>query len=75
MSSISGPRFSEISAHDHQAWLWNISLMSLTFSFLTLGMRMIVKWRMYGIDDAALAVGYVSPLQLPEINKHTTPGS
>lgn len=33
--------------------------MSLTFALLTLGMRLVVKWRMYGTDDLALGVAYV----------------
>lgn len=63
MSEPSGLRFSELTPHNHQAWLWNTSLMSLTFAFLTLGMRMIVKWRMYGIDDLALGAAYVRDKQ------------
>lgn len=59
MSTSTGFRFSELTPHNHQAWLWNVSLMSLTFAFLTLGMRGIVKWRMYGIDDLALGIAYV----------------
>lgn len=59
MSSSAGARFSELSEHNHQAWLWNVSLMSLVFAFLTLGMRMIVKWRMYGHDDVTLGTAYV----------------
>lgn len=63
MADPMGVRFSEITVHNHQAWLWNISLMSLTFAFLTLGMRLIVKWRMYGIDDWALGLAYVRHLE------------
>lgn len=64
MASSAGVRFSEITPHDHQAWLWNLSLMSLAFSFLTLGMRIIVKLRMYGVDDLALAIAYVSDTRI-----------
>ena len=58
---VEGPRFSQVTLHNHQAGLWIITSLSLCYAFVILGMRMIVKWKFYALDDLVLAAAYVSP--------------
>lgn len=56
---MSGHRFAHDTPESHQAWLWIVSLLALIYSFLILGVRAIIKWRLYGLDDVVLLIGYV----------------
>ena len=47
-------------SESHQSWLLIASLLSLVTSLSALVVRGIVKWRLYGVDDAVLAVAYVT---------------
>jgi len=60
MAAAEGYRFTEVTPHDHQAWLWIVTSMSLTYAFVTLGMRLIIKWKLYALDDLVLIAAYVS---------------
>ncbi len=59
MSSSEGSRFTEYTPTDHQALLWIATCMSLTYAGFILAVRMVVKYKVLGLDDAFLAVAYV----------------
>ncbi|PNS14008.1 hypothetical protein CAC42_6521 [Sphaceloma murrayae] len=52
-------RFAEDSADSHQAWLWVTSLLALVYSVLVIIVRIIIKWGVFGLCDAVLAVAYL----------------
>ena len=53
-------RFAVYTPTDHRAPLWILSWLSLIYSLLFLGVRLAIKQKFWGFDDALLGVGYVS---------------
>lgn len=58
-SESEGPRFSDYTPTDHQAPLWILTSLGLVYSGLLLLVRLIVKVKCWGLDDAVLGLGYV----------------
>ena len=56
---IEGSRFSEWSPTDHQAPLWVVNILSPIYSLLFLCVRLIVKYKAWGLDDLVLGMAYV----------------
>ena len=54
-----GNRFSVYTSTDHRAALWVLTILSLLYSCLFLGVRLVVKRNFWGPDDIALGLSYV----------------
>lgn len=52
-------RFAVDHANDRSASTWIAVLLSLTYSTLTLAVRVAVKVNLLGLDDASIAVAYL----------------
>ena len=52
--------FSTTTSVDHRPWLWTVGLLSLIYSALALGARVMSKWGLLWFDDAILTAAYVS---------------
>jgi hypothetical protein len=48
--------FQTPTSDDHRPWVWVVTLLSLIYSFLCLGARMLAKWEMFWWDDAILGM-------------------
>lgn len=59
MDSTGTRRLLTVSPSDHSPWLWVTSILSLIYALMVLGCRLLVKWGVLGLDDAALGVAYV----------------
>ena len=60
--------FEPMTPSDHRAWLWVVSLLSLTYSFLCLGARLTGKWDLLWWDDAVLGLAYVRSIIVLKIH-------
>lgn len=53
-------RFATVTPEDHSAWIWVAVLLSLSYSIVFLGCRVVDRLHRYGLDDLLLALAYVS---------------
>lgn len=56
-------RFAPITDDNHAGLLWITSILCLIYSVLIIGVRLHIKWNMYGADDIAALVATVNPPQ------------
>jgi len=57
---IPGTRyFAQVSDSDHTAWLYIITLLSMSYIAIVFVIRFVVKYGMYGNDDWALLVSTI----------------
>ncbi|OCK81367.1 hypothetical protein K432DRAFT_450183 [Lepidopterella palustris CBS 459.81] len=54
-----GDRFSTITPDDHGGLIYIATLMSLTYSLITFVARCFIKWKLFGVDDWAMAAAQV----------------
>lgn len=54
--TLLGPGFQTPTSTDHRAWLWVCTLLSLIYSFLCYGARLMAKWDLFWYDDAILGM-------------------
>lgn len=59
---VLGDGFTTPTDIDHRPWLWVTIILSLIYSFLCLGARILAKWGLFWYDDAIL--GMLSPYLL-----------
>jgi len=55
---VLGDGFTTPTDIDHRPWLWVAIILSLIYSFLCLGARILAKWGLFWYDDAILAAAY-----------------
>lgn len=56
---LDGERFSTITPDDHGGIIYITVFLALTYSILTLGARLGIKWNMLGDDDWAMGAAQV----------------
>lgn len=66
MSAISqeGHRWARITADDHSGTLYIVTFLGFTYTSLTFFARILIKWQLLGLDDAAMLVAQVLCLYL-----------
>ena len=55
-------RFAVNTSNDQSASAWIVTLLSVIYSALTLGLRLWVKYGLLGLDNAGMAAAYVLAL-------------
>jgi hypothetical protein len=53
-------RWTRLTADDQSGILYIVTFLSFTYTSLTFLTRVLIKWRMLGLDDAAMLVAQVS---------------
>ncbi|KAJ4986414.1 CFEM domain-containing protein [Stagonosporopsis vannaccii] len=56
MESVSTHRFAPNTAENSSGQLWIASILCLIYCTLVLVVRLHIKWRLYGVDDAAVTI-------------------
>lgn len=57
-----GHRFASNTGDDRSSQLWISSILCLIYSVLVLNVRLHIKWKFYGVDDAAISLATVCRL-------------
>jgi hypothetical protein len=54
-----GYRWARITPDDHSGILYIITFLGFTYTSMTFLTRLLIKWRMLGLDDVAMLVAQV----------------
>ena len=62
--SSTGHRFAPLTVDNNAGYLWIASILCLIYTFLVMIVRLHMKWKMYGLDDAAAMLATVRDFQV-----------
>jgi hypothetical protein len=65
-----GNRWQIVTADDRSGLLYIVVFLSFTYTSLAFIARCFIKWRVFGLDDAAICVAQVSKSCVPSRDQH-----